>query len=142
LNYIIFSYSLIRFNQVSIRFQLCLSTMYKVSPWCVPFLFIIWFYFFQISKYFFLCQTSLFLNSKWWCFYWFLMRATIAQFFFYAFTTRIPIFSNQPNWLDGFFLLKDMYFWLEAKGLNDNGYFFNQSIWVEWPIWQLIKSNI
>jgi hypothetical protein len=21
------------------------------------------------------------------------------------------------------FLLKDMYFWLEAKGLNDNGYF-------------------
>jgi hypothetical protein len=22
------------------------------------------------------------------------------------------------------FLLKDMYFWLEAKGLNDNRYFF------------------
>jgi hypothetical protein len=24
----------------------------------------------------------------------------------------------------GFFLLEDMYFWLEAKGLNDNWYFF------------------
>jgi len=39
-----------------------------------------------------------------------------------AHTTKIPIFSNQPSWLDGSFLLNDMYFLLEAKGLNDNGY--------------------
>jgi len=30
---------------------------------------------------------------------------------------------NQVDYV-GVFLLKDMCFWLEAKGLNDNGYFF------------------
>jgi hypothetical protein len=29
---------------------------------------------------------------------------------------------DQVNYM-GFFLLKDMYFWLNVKGLNDNGYF-------------------
>jgi len=41
-----------------------------------------------------------------------------------SYITSIPIFSNWPSWLHGFFLLKDMYFKLETKGLNDNGYVF------------------
>jgi hypothetical protein len=41
------------------------------------------------------------------------------------YNTGILIFSNEPSWLDGFFLLEDMYFLLEAKGLNDNGYFLS-----------------
>ncbi len=38
--------------------------------------------------------------------------------------TRIPIFqTNQVDQIS-LFLLEDMYFLLEAKDLNDNGYFF------------------
>jgi hypothetical protein len=43
-----------------------------------------------------------------------------------AYTTRILIFSNEPSWLNGSFLLEDIYFLLEAKGLNDNEYFLSK----------------
>jgi hypothetical protein len=41
-----------------------------------------------------------------------------------SYITSVPIFSNWPSLLDGFFLLEDMYFLLETKDLNENGYFF------------------
>ncbi len=44
----------------------------------------------------------------------------------YVGTSLLKFLFFQIDQVDymGFFLLKDMYFWLEAKGLNDDGYFF------------------